>query len=116
MTTLATPEGSPSLRQAEAWAAPAVSAAAAAARSNGPAGSPDGGGACGSSLIVGPAGSGLLAGVGTAAIGFSTAAGVATSAGLSWGVATRAGAGLVGVVSNVTSSAAVGSGAATLAS
>src|SRR6476659_6551799 len=40
MTTLATPEGSPSLRQAEACAALLLRAAAAAARSKGPAGSP----------------------------------------------------------------------------
>src|SRR5688572_2716122 len=38
-TTLATPEGSPSLRQAEACPALAVSAAVAAALSKGPAGS-----------------------------------------------------------------------------
>src|SRR5688500_13906720 len=42
MTTLATPDGSPSLRHEEAWAALALRAAEAAARSKGPAGSAGG--------------------------------------------------------------------------
>src|SRR4051812_14644448 len=61
MTTLATPEGSPSFLQAAAWAAPAVRAAAAAARSKGPAGS------------VGPAGAEL--GFGSLSFGSSFAIG-----------------------------------------
>src|SRR5688500_14942023 len=56
-TTLATPEGSPSLRQEEACAAPLFSAAAARARSKGPEGSSGGAGAGeGSVLTMGSAG------------------------------------------------------------
>src|SRR5262249_53070646 len=67
MTTLATPEGSPSFLQPEAAVAAVVSAAAAAARSNGPAGSPlstggggAGAGSFGSSFGAVAAGSGLV--------------------------------------------------------
>ena len=57
MTTLAVPEGSPSLRQVDAALAADVREAAAAARSNGPAGS-EGSLGFGSSFGVGRAGSG----------------------------------------------------------
>src|SRR3954462_5755951 len=114
MTTLATPEGSPSLRHADACAALAVRAVAAAARSNGPAGSPGTAGSIGlfgSSLATGGSG---LGSVGAAGPGFSPAVGVSADVGLSR-VAAGTTAGFVGVVSNVTSSAAVGAGASVTA-
>src|SRR5688572_6233934 len=71
-TTLATPEGSPSLRQAEACAALEVNATAAAERSKGPDGSAAGsragvGSGFGSSFATGAAGSGFASDCGRAA-------------------------------------------------